>query len=95
MSIFSCSRDLDLLIKIQFRCWPLEAKKIMSDNSFETIRIRNIEGTASFLPDSHWEGSWTEQKRKELMYSLLETCETPDLLGITHQFISVAQAKLL
>jgi ubiquinone/menaquinone biosynthesis C-methylase UbiE len=78
----------------QFRCWPHEAKSIMSENRFETIRILNIEGTASFLPDSHWEGSWTEQKKKVLLNSLLETCEKPDFLGITHQFICVAQAKL-
>jgi ubiquinone/menaquinone biosynthesis C-methylase UbiE len=77
----------------QFRCWPNEAIRIMSDNNFETIRIRNIEGTASFLPDSHWEGSWPEQKKKELLNSLLGTCENLDLLGITHQFVSVAQAK--
>jgi ubiquinone/menaquinone biosynthesis C-methylase UbiE len=77
----------------QFRCWPNEAKKIMSDNNFETIRIRNIEGTASSLPDSNWEGSWPEQMKKELLNSLLETCERPDLLGITHQFVTVAQAK--
>lgn len=79
----------------QFRCWPHEAKSIMSENRFETIRIRNIEGTASFLPDSYWEGSWPEEKKKELLNSLLETCEKPDLLGITHQFICVAQAKSL
>jgi len=77
----------------QFRCWPSESKSIMSDNNFETIRIRNIEGTASFFPDSHWEGSWSDQKKKELLHSLLKTCETPDLLGMTHQFISVAQIK--
>ena len=77
----------------QFRCWPNEAKSIMSENRFETIRIRNIEGIASFLPDSHWEGSWTEQKKKELLHSLLQTCETPNLLGKTHQFICVAQAR--
>lgn len=77
----------------QFRCWPNEAKRIMSENRFETIRIRNIEGTASFLPDSHWEGSWPDQKKKELLNSLLETCERTELLGITHQFLSVAQAK--
>jgi SAM-dependent methyltransferase len=77
----------------QFRCWPHEAKSIMSENRFQTIRIRNIEGTASLLPDSHWEGSWPEQKKKELLNSLLETCENPDLLGITHQFVCVAQAK--
>ena len=77
----------------QFRCWPCNAKKIMSDNDFETIRIRNIEGTASFLPDSHWEGSWPEHRKDELLNTLLETCEKTELLGITHQFVSVAQAK--
>jgi ubiquinone/menaquinone biosynthesis C-methylase UbiE len=77
----------------QFRCWPNEAKTIMSDNRFETLRIRNIEGTASFLPESYWKGSWPEQKKKELLYRLLETCENTNLLGMTHQFISVAQAK--
>jgi ubiquinone/menaquinone biosynthesis C-methylase UbiE len=77
----------------QFRCWPNEAKSIMSANNFETLRIRNIDGTASFLPDSHWEGSWPEQMKKELINSLLETCEEPGVLGITHQYISVAKAK--
>jgi len=77
----------------QFRCCPNEAKRIMSENRFETIRIRNIEGTASLFPDSCWEGSWPEQKKKELLNSLLETCERTELLGITHQFLSVAQAK--
>jgi ubiquinone/menaquinone biosynthesis C-methylase UbiE len=77
----------------QFRCWPNEAKKIMSDNNFKTLRIRNIEGTASFLPDSHWEGSWPEQKKKELLHSLLETCEKPDLLGITHQYVCIGMAE--
>lgn len=75
----------------QFRCWPNEVKNILSDANFETIRIRNIEGTASFLPDSHWKGVWPEQKKKELLNSLLETCDKTNLLGVTHQFISVAQ----
>jgi ubiquinone/menaquinone biosynthesis C-methylase UbiE len=35
----------------QFRCWPSTAKEIMLHNSFETIRIRNIEGKGSFIPD--------------------------------------------
>jgi len=78
----------------QFRCWPMEAKKIMSDNNFETIRIRNIEGTATFLPDSHWEGTWPNEKKEDLLSTLIETCEKPELLGITHQFISVAQIKI-
>lgn len=78
----------------QFRCWPNEAKRIMSVNNFETIRIRNIEGTASFLPDSYWEGSWPEQKKKELLNSLLDTCERTNLLGITHQYVCVTQAKV-
>ncbi len=77
----------------QFRCWPDEAKSILSDNNFETLRIRNIEGTATFLPDSHWGGSWPQQKKNMLLTSLLETCENPNLLGITHQFICVAQTK--
>lgn len=77
----------------QFRCWPSKAIKIMSDSKFETIRIRNIEGTASFWPNSHWEGSWPEHRKEELVNTLLETSEKPELLGITQQFISVTQAK--
>lgn len=78
----------------QFRCWPNEAKIIMSDNHFETLRIRNIEGTASFLPNSHWQGSWPIEKKEDLLSTLTETCEKPTLLGITHQFIIVAQTKM-
>lgn len=63
----------------------------MSNNNFETIRIRNIEVTASFLPDSHWEGIWSPQKKQELLKTLLETCEISNLLGVTHQFISISQ----
>ncbi len=77
----------------QFRCWPSKAKRIMSDNNFETIRIRNIEGTASFLPDSYWEGSWPEHRKDELINTLLETCEKPELLGITHQYICIGMTE--
>ncbi len=75
----------------QFRCCPSEAKSILSNSHFNTIRVRNIEGTVSLLPDSHWKGSWTEQKKKVLLNSLKETCEIPDLLGQTHQFVCVAK----
>ncbi len=78
----------------QFRCWPNEAKSIMSANNFETLRIRNIEGTAAFLPNSHWQGSWPIEKKEDLLSTLIETCEKPELLGITHQFIIVAQINM-
>ncbi len=75
----------------QFRCWPRESKRIMHSNFFETIRIRNLEGVGSFLPDASFEGTWPKQKKKELLDILHENCEKAGLLGITHQYICVAR----
>jgi ubiquinone/menaquinone biosynthesis C-methylase UbiE len=76
----------------QFRCWPEVAKKVMRNNGFETIRTRNIEGIGTSLPEYHWKGSWSDQKKKALLDSLHTTCENPDFLGITQQYICVGNS---
>jgi ubiquinone/menaquinone biosynthesis C-methylase UbiE len=73
----------------QFRCWPSAAKEIMCSNSFETIRIRNIEGQGSFIPKNKILEYNTPEKKTFLLNQLRSTSENEATLGITHQFIVV------
>lgn len=77
----------------QFRCWPSTAKKMLLKNSFETIRIRNIEGKGSFIPDETIRGYNTPYKKTFLLNHLRATSEIETTLGITHQYITVSQVK--
>jgi ubiquinone/menaquinone biosynthesis C-methylase UbiE len=77
----------------QFRCWPSAAKEIMILNSFETIRIRNIEGEGSFIPENKILEYNTPEKKNVLIHKLRTTSENEATLGITHQFILVSKAK--
>jgi SAM-dependent methyltransferase len=79
----------------QFRCWPESARIMMFRSGFKTIRIRNIEGVGSFLQDSQWKDPWPDKKKKALFHALHNTCENPDLLGVTQQYICVGSSKTL
>ena len=78
----------------QFRCWPCNAKEIMKSNNFEIIRIRNIEGEASFFSDRMLKEFDTPDKKAELLNSLRITSETGTESGITHQYIIVGRKNL-
>jgi ubiquinone/menaquinone biosynthesis C-methylase UbiE len=78
----------------QFRCWPCDAKKIMISNNFEIIRIRNIEGEASFFSDGMLKEFDTPDKKAELLNRLRITSETGSESGITHQYIIVGRKNL-
>jgi len=75
----------------QFRCMPCDAKKIMKNNGFETLRIRNIEGIASFMPAEALNEFAAQDKKTEFINKLRRTSESKDALGRTHQFVSVSK----
>lgn len=75
----------------QFRCWPWQARDLLLKNSFETIRIRNIEGRGIFIPAGTIMSYNTPAGKEFLFNQLRESCEVPELLGITHQFITVSR----
>jgi ubiquinone/menaquinone biosynthesis C-methylase UbiE len=77
----------------QFRCMPDEAKKIMSSNSFETLRIRNIEGIASFIPDEKLNEIITPEKKSIFLNTLRKTSEKEELIGITHQYFVISSSS--
>lgn len=76
----------------QFRCMPSDAKKIMKNNSFDTLRIRNIEGIASFLPITIIGEINTPEKKANFLSVLRKTSETEKKLGMTHQYFVVTKS---
>jgi ubiquinone/menaquinone biosynthesis C-methylase UbiE len=75
----------------QFRCMPGDAKKIMKNNGFETLRIRNIEGIASFMPTETINEITTPNKKSDFLNTLRKTSEERERLGITHQFFVISK----
>lgn len=75
----------------QFRCWPTAAKEILLKASFDTIRIRNIEGIGSFMPNETMMSYNTPAKKAFLLNNLRNTSEVEKTLGITHQFVTVSR----
>jgi ubiquinone/menaquinone biosynthesis C-methylase UbiE len=75
----------------QFRCMPEDAKKIMKSNGFETLRIRNIEGVASFMSSERIKKINTPYKKSIFLNNLRKTSELRETLGITHQFVVVSK----
>lgn len=70
-------------------CWPHQAKTLMEQNGFETLRLRNLEGLGSFLRDEQTR-MLQDVERKQAWFNLLRlTCENPDLLGATIHFAYV------
>ena len=75
----------------QYRCWPKDAEKLFFAHGFETTRVRNIEGIASFF-DNTKISSYSASNKKQMLYNQLKaTSEEKKLSGITHQFILVAK----
>jgi ubiquinone/menaquinone biosynthesis C-methylase UbiE len=74
----------------QYRCWPSECKSLMEIQGFKTERLRNIEGIGEFFAlkkDNHY-----RHKEKEFMFNMMRsTCENPNLLGITSQYLYVGK----
>lgn len=77
----------------QFRCWPCEAKEIMSKNMFETIRIRNIEGEGTFISEEKLNKYNSTAKKNMLLNQLRASSEDENKLGITQQFIVVSKKQ--
>jgi hypothetical protein len=75
----------------QFRCWPGKAREILKNHHFEIIRIRNIEGTGSFITLEELKDMDTPEKRTNLLNHLRDTSESESMLGITHQYITVSK----
>jgi len=75
----------------QFRCMPCDAKKILKSNGFETLRIRNIEGIASFISTETMTEITTTEKKSNFLDILRKTSETEKRLGMTHQYFVVTK----
>jgi ubiquinone/menaquinone biosynthesis C-methylase UbiE len=75
----------------QYRCWPLYAREIMEKQDFITERIRNIEGVGSFYNKQNLSEFDNNNSKQALFRMLRNTCENPNLLGITHQYLYVGK----
>ncbi len=75
----------------QYRCWPSTAKAMMENQGFNTKRMRNIEGIGTFFTSAKINGFNTKQKAEMLLNTLRNTCENPNLLGITSQYLYLGQ----
>lgn len=72
-------------------CWPLEARALMEQMGFGTVRMRNLEGVGTFLREEQ-QVLELDSRRKEQWFDFLEaTCERPDLLGATIHFLYVGR----
>ena len=74
----------------QYRCWPAESKNLMEQQGFTTERIRNIEGVGEFLTIKKG-NNYNFEEKQMLLNTLRCTCENPNLLGITSQYLYVGK----
>ena len=77
----------------QFRCRPSEARDILLKSSFETLRIRNLEGKGSFIPAELLATYNTPFAKARLLNYLRSTSEIDTFSGITHQFVTVSRKQ--
>lgn len=75
----------------QFRCWPTQARRMMEEGGFRTVRIRNLEGVGSFFVEQQVKVLNNEKRKKAWFDILRMTCENPDLLGATLHFLYVGR----
>jgi ubiquinone/menaquinone biosynthesis C-methylase UbiE len=75
----------------QFRCMPNDAEKIMKNNGFKTLRIQNIEGIASLIPNEAINEFGAPDKKSVFSNKLLKTSESKETLGRTDQFVVVSK----
>ncbi len=75
----------------QYRCWPKDSKTIMRQNGFKTLRLRNLEGIASYYTTDKLKEYSNPDKLTFLINTLRSTSEDSKLLGITHQFLYVGK----
>jgi ubiquinone/menaquinone biosynthesis C-methylase UbiE len=75
----------------QFRCMPGDARKTLKSNGFETLRIRNIEGIASFMPIEAINEFAAPGKKAVFFNKLRKTSESEETLGRTYQFFVVSK----
>ena len=77
----------------QYRCWPSEAKSLMEKNGFTTQRMRNIEGVGELMSIKK-RNIYSHSEKELLIETLRNTCENPNLLGITSQYLYVGKKCL-
>ena len=73
----------------QFRCWPSYATKIMTNEGFIKHNICNIEGIGCFLKNTN--NSSYDDFKNFLLNAITNTCEKPNLLGITEQYLYIGK----
>ena len=74
-----------------FRYWPDQAKVMMENAGFQTIRMRNMEGVGTFFREKQAEVLTSKEKLEAWFYILRITCENKDLLGATIHFLYVGR----
>lgn len=78
----------------QYRCWPKEAENLMTASGFETMRLRNIEGIASFYSTEKLNTIKNPDEKQNLLDALRASSEDQKLIGITHQYVYVGKSTL-
>ena len=76
----------------QYRCWPAEGKRMMEEQGFITERLRNIEGIGDFL-SLQMINCHDKTEKTKLLNSKRRTCENPNLLGTTSQYLYVGRRE--
>ncbi|NJK93684.1 MAG: class I SAM-dependent methyltransferase [Bacteroidales bacterium] len=76
----------------QYRCWPGEASNMLERKHFKTIRVRNLDGIVSLNKQSIFDEGYDEEDF--LVNELRKTCESPELLGYSQQFLIVSQINV-
>lgn len=75
----------------QYRCWPAQARALMEQAGFRTLRMRSLEGVGA-LSEAEQRSALTTPQRKQGWFDLLrQTCDNPDLLGATIHFLYAGQ----
>ncbi len=75
----------------QYRCWPFHAEKLIAEHGFGVRSIKNIEGVASLYDSGRLNDFTSAEMKNKLFCQLNETASDEQLLGITHQYVLVAQ----
>lgn len=75
----------------QFRCWPAQARSLMEQAGFTTVRMRNLEGVGALAEETQRRVLTTPERKEGWFRLLRQTCENPDLLGATIHYLYVGQ----
>ena len=75
----------------ELRYWPRAAQIFMQSNGFSTVHIRNLDGIRQYEKTCYKHTDISENSMAEVLDVMRKTCDHPDLIGMTTQYLYVGR----